>query len=68
LALEELRVLPLVPKAVWRSWKKTGSHMFVYKENLKAHTQSDTLPPTRLYLLIMPLPGHYPSLRNHHSS
>ena len=42
---EELRVLHLVPKAV------------SLEEGLKAHPHSDTLPPTRPYLLIVPLPG-----------
>jgi hypothetical protein len=52
MALEELRVLHLVPKANWR--RMISRH---WEESLKAHPHSDTLPPTRPHLLVVPLHG-----------
>jgi hypothetical protein len=51
MVLEELRVLYLHPKET-RSRLSSGS-----KESLKAYPHSDTLPPTRSYLMIVPFPG-----------
>jgi hypothetical protein len=50
---EELRVLHLHLKADRRRWASSGSQ----REALKAHTYSDTLPPTRPHLLTVPFPG-----------
>jgi hypothetical protein len=48
MALEELRVLHLVPKP---NRSRLGGRSF------KVYLHSDILPPTRSYLLIVPLPG-----------
>jgi hypothetical protein len=52
MVLEDLRVLHL-DKAVARRDCLIGSQ----EDGLKAHPHSDTLPPTRPHLLIVPLPG-----------
>ena len=55
MVLEEPRILHLDPKAPRRRLSfHTGQSLNI--ESLKAHSHSDTLPPTRPHLPVVPLP------------
>jgi hypothetical protein len=64
--LEELRILHLNQKAVRRRLEfHTGWSLSI--GNLKAHSHSDTLPPTRPHLLLVPAIPCGPRIQIHES-